>query len=1611
MHKVYEFMSSVNQFYREINPSTLSGAIDVIVVEQPDGKLACSPFHVRFGKLCVLRPQEKRVEVAVNDVIVDFPMKVGEAGEAFFIFETEKDVPEELQTSPLAGPSLPAPNAEEPDDFDLSASPNDSNSAKESDAKVYESFLPTIESDDHSQGTLVNDIHSAGSVQYPQPSAYTSSTTLPAFSIDTTATQLPLEVATPTIAEISDVTEIESGLDGSDSEVMTENTSSMNNEELIMHVDRLETGMAMKECTEEPNFLESKFRETAHLEAQMNLMMANQDPTTMTDKPRSIREWSPLMSPSSEAQNWNEPEGPFSDTECSRKPDNQLERHAIRTSPLSDTELEYSSIVPSPSASQEWSWGWGALPVRNSDKIKDSESNPNGSHWEEDDEHDGIIEIGGRKYEIGISLCGSKEFGVNQKTDAELFRKNQISYENFCENPHVLNDKALVVRYNDRYYTWTTASPLLVSLLAFQKPLPDSVLASLASSQRSEGHRLSNSHRRYSLRGLSRWWSRGSGKDGSGVRKMENMGEIDEDKMNQIQRTEKLSKNYAKTLRLTSDQLKSLNLKKGMNTVSFSVTSSYQGRATCYAKICFWDYDTHIVISDIDGTITKSDALGHLYAMIGRDWTHSGVAKLYTDIHNNGYEILYLTSRAIGQADYTRDYLKKVEQNKYQLPEGPVIMSPDRLLTAFHREVIMRKPELFKMACLRDVQQLFGNRNPFVAGFGNRITDALSYRSVNVPSSRIFTIDSTGTVAMELLSGYKSSYIDLSDLVDQMFPHIGSNKWDTEYNDWQYWKAPLPKIDLPPEFELSTQSTTPASPQSDANASPRLGVIRSIAGSITRSSSRSPSAIPNGNESKEKREKEGRKAGRNYNSVYVGNDVDMPGRLNLVTADGMVEEEEENVDESETHTGKYKSSVVATPCGHVFHTSCIHQWLNIKPECPLCGAKATGKSLLSLYHDWDEHERKESRYDEKMKEQISSLSHSLLIKTQETKILDEIVTILKFQISQYKAALPSKTKLDEYTQEIKADMIALKQEYDGRAMELRNKCEKLKSEKRSLKGKENETVVSKNSMTKLENSITVNDEGMYRFDMSANNGRNTVEEISSKEDHIRKIDFEMIDVKLTAARYKTEDTKDERKVCENRDQVMDLRTSVNTLDTRNNKNPCSSKVNRNVNGDNDDVGNDIENTRDNIRYNTGNNSRASNRGSRESGYDYQGGRGFYRRGRGRGFTTSVFVGPAENLNSLAFLIIARNINSSNSSNTNKKKTMPSLGVKIYVGNLPERARPEDIRECFAKYGNVVNMELKGNYGFIEYEERRSCDDAISHLHGNDFQGQQLRVEYAHAERNDEYKSRDTKSTDACFKCGQVGHWARDCTSYPPRDSYPARDTYPPRDDRYAPPPLDRPYERSAYDRYPREPREPRETRDARDQRDSRDGRDQRDDGSDYRRDYRGPYDRGYDRERGYERGGYPDRDYDRYAREGYDRGYYPVRDAYDRDGYDRRPLPPPDAPPYSRRNASPGPRRGSYERGPRPSRRENRFAREPPVPSTYRSGRSSPPSRYPEPLMGPPPPRPPSPRGGIYNRRRSVSPIRGNRVNMGYTGRPRSPSPMRIQPRRGPRTPTSPTRR
>lgn len=87
-------ISAPYQYYKDLNPSTLTGAIDVIVVRRPkklpenpterskgplaeeETELVCSPFHVRFGKWQVLRPQDKKVRIQPSQRL-DQPVSTG----------------------------------------------------------------------------------------------------------------------------------------------------------------------------------------------------------------------------------------------------------------------------------------------------------------------------------------------------------------------------------------------------------------------------------------------------------------------------------------------------------------------------------------------------------------------------------------------------------------------------------------------------------------------------------------------------------------------------------------------------------------------------------------------------------------------------------------------------------------------------------------------------------------------------------------------------------------------------------------------------------------------------------------------------------------------------------------------------------------------------------------------------------------------------------------------------------------------------------------------------------------------------------------------------------------------------------------------------------------------------------------------------------------------------------------------------------------------------------------------------------------------------------------------------------------------------------------------
>uniref|UniRef100_A0A3B4ANE5 LNS2/PITP domain-containing protein n=1 Tax=Periophthalmus magnuspinnatus TaxID=409849 RepID=A0A3B4ANE5_9GOBI len=208
---------------------------------------------------------------------------------------------------------------------------------------------------------------------------------------------------------------------------------------------------------------------------------------------------------------------------------------------------------------------------------------------------------------------------------------------------------------------------------------------------------------------------------------------------------------YKKSLRLSSEQISGLKLREGPNDVTFSITTQYQGTCRCEGTIYLWNWDDKVIISDIDGTITKSDVFGHILPHLGKDWTHQGIAKLYHSVHENGYKFLYCSARAIGMADMTRGYLHWVNDRGTLLPQGPLMLSPSSLFSAFHREVIEKKPEKFKIECLTDIKNLFyPNTHPFYAAFGNRDNDVFAYKKVGVPVSRIFTVNPKGELILEL---------------------------------------------------------------------------------------------------------------------------------------------------------------------------------------------------------------------------------------------------------------------------------------------------------------------------------------------------------------------------------------------------------------------------------------------------------------------------------------------------------------------------------------------------------------------------------------------------------------------------------------------------------------------------------------------------------------------------------------------------------------------------------------------------------------------------------------------------------------------------------------------
>ncbi|XP_056420190.1 phosphatidate phosphatase LPIN1 isoform X2 [Hyla sarda] len=881
---------TVKELYRGLNPATLSGCIDVIVVRQPNGNLQCSPFHVRFGKMGVLRSREKVVDIEINGECVDLHMKLGDNGEAFFVEETENNeeyVPSHLATSPilLDGASLMESQLkrntiEWTRNLDPSGSTQvpgnqggtdctTTSSVKKRRKRRRKSMLDNLKREDNGDTTEDEDMFSIemSSEEETEPIETARSSVQNSFS------DRVLEMNQPQSGVFSKA-ETYRHSDGewtpgqsppgsrpatpkSDSELISKTQDrGMAATELPMHWAWGELPQATKSSphkVKEQNVVTINPSESTHFriilhtndegkvtsseiigEQPMPLLLEDVGPeceTLRTSEPdvECLGAAAPALPIHEELTPASPPMSPApSKTDSPSKKKDKRSRHLGTDGVYLD---DINCMDPEIAALYFPKSGDAATAMKSAGENGARSANQSPQSVGSSGVDSGVESIsdGFRDLpSIAISLCGG--LNDNKELTKEQFIEQVVTYQQFVDNPAIIDDPNLVVKIGNKYYNWPTAAPLLLAMQAFQKPLPkyscfDYVCALVT---------VDTLMRDKMPKKGGRWWfswrgrnsnikveskteqglsGKGSypGEQTAGIdieqRIKDESSSSDEDPRVAKQNIGSLQSNqshlsssgvtYKKTLRLTSDQLKSLKLKNGPNDVVFSVTTQYQGTCRCEGTIYLWNWDDKIIISDIDGTITRSDTLGHILPTLGKDWTHQGIAKLYHKVSQNGYKFLYCSARAIGMADMTRGYLHWVNERGTVLPQGPVLLSPSSLFSALHREVIEKKPEKFKIECLTDIKNLFHpNTEPFYAAFGNRPTDVYSYKQVGVSLNRIFTVNPKGELIQEHAKTNISSYVRLCEVVDHVFPllkrsHSSDFPCSDTYSNFTYWREPL----------------------------------------------------------------------------------------------------------------------------------------------------------------------------------------------------------------------------------------------------------------------------------------------------------------------------------------------------------------------------------------------------------------------------------------------------------------------------------------------------------------------------------------------------------------------------------------------------------------------------------------------------------------------------------------------------------------------------------------------------------------------------------------------------------------------------------------------------
>lgn len=72
----------------------------------------------------------------------------------------------------------------------------------------------------------------------------------------------------------------------------------------------------------------------------------------------------------------------------------------------------------------------------------------------------------------------------------------------------------------------------------------------------------------------------------------------------------------------------------------------------------------------------------------------------------------------------------------------------------------------------------------------------------------------------------------------------------------------------------------------------------------------------------------------------------------------------------------------------------------------------------------------------------------------------------------------------------------------------------------------------------------------------------------------------------------------------------------------------------------------------------------------------------------------------------------------------------SDGIKVFVGNLPDRCPESSLQDLFSPYGKIKNIIMVKSYAFIHFESENDARRAVEDLHKTKLLGKELTVEIA-----------------------------------------------------------------------------------------------------------------------------------------------------------------------------------------------------------------------------------------------------------------------------------------